>query len=130
MKKIIAIVIMLAFVLGIGIYEEVFLKDTTKKLYTYTDELHASIESDEENINREENKQLFIKLRDFWLDAEKTLCLLVNYENVKCITEAIAKLEISINENDLSVTHENINALKYYSRIMKNVYGFSWQNIL
>ena len=130
MKKLITILALAAFIIGIGVFEELFLNNTTDKLYTYTDELHMSIEQDEEHIDSAKNKELYKRLKDFWMDAEKTLCLLVNYENIKCITEAIAKLEISIDENDLSVTHENINALKYYSKIMDNVYGFSIQNLL
>ncbi len=130
MKKAITIIAIAVFLLTIGSIEEAYIQSTTKKLFDYSNELYLSIEADEENIDREENMILFHRLKNFWIKAESKMCLIENYENIKNITESIAKLETSLEEKDLSVTYENITLLKYASKILKNVLGFSFQNVI
>lgn len=130
MKRAIAIGVLIAIVLTFGILEEVYVRKTVKKLYNITQEIYLSVESDEDNLNSEQNNNLAQGLYDFWIDAESVLCLLVNYESIKSISESICKLQTSLQENDLSVTYENITLLKNYSKILSNVLGFNMQNIL
>lgn len=130
MKRAIAIGVLIAIVLTFGILEEIYVRKTVKELYNLTQEIYLSVEANEEELNTKKNNDMAQELYDFWIKSESILCLLVNYESIKSISESICKLQTSLQENDLSVTYENITLLKNYSKILSNVLGFNVQNIL
>ena len=130
MKRLIAIFFMVSLLLLGGILEIIYIEKSSSKLYDITNKIHISCEANESNLNNKTNITLVDELQTFWDDAEKKLCLVVNYESIKCISETIAKLQIAIEENDKSVAYENIILLKNYSDIIKNVMGFNFHNLL
>ena len=130
MKRLFAIFFMVSLLLLGGILEIIYIEKSSNKLYDITNEIHISCEANESNLNNKTNITLVDELQTFWDDAEKKLCLVVNYESIKCISETIAKLQIAIEENDKSVAYENIILLKNYSDIIKNVMGFNFHNLL
>ncbi len=130
MKRLFAIFFMVSLLLLGGILEIIYIEKSSSKLYDITNKIHISCEANESNLNNKTNITLVDELQTFWDDAEKKLCLVVNYESIKCISETIAKLQIAIEENDKSVAYENIILLKNYSDIIKNVMGFNFHNLL
>ena len=130
MKRLFAIFFMVSLLLLGGILEIIYIEKSSSKLYDITNKIHISCEANESNLNNKTNITLVDELKTFWDDAEKKLCLVVNYESIKCISETIAKLQIAIEENDKSVAYENIILLKNYSDIIKNVMGFNFHNLL
>ena len=130
MKRLFAIFFMVSLLLLGGILEIIYIEKSSSKLYDITNKIHISCEANESNLNNKTNITLIDELQTFWDDAEKKLCLVVNYESIKCISETIAKLQIAIEENDKSVAYENIILLKNYSDIIKNVMGFNFHNLL
>ena len=130
MKRLFAIFFMVSLLLLGGMLEIIYIEKSSSKLYDITNKIHISCEANESNLNNKTNITLVDELQTFWDDAEKKLCLVVNYESIKCISETIAKLQIAIEENDKSVAYENIILLKNYSDIIKNVMGFNFHNLL
>ena len=130
MKRLFAIFFMVSLLLLGGILEIIYIEKSSSKLYDITNKIHISCEANESNLNNKTNITLVDELQTFWDAAEKKLCLVVNYESIKCISETIAKLQIAIEENDKSVAYENIILLKNYSDIIKNVMGFNFHNLL
>ena len=130
MKRLFAIFFMVSLLLLGGILEIIYIEKSSSKLYDITNKIHISCEANESNLNNKTNITLVDELQTFWDDAEKKLCLVVNYESIKCISETIAKLQIAIEENDKSVAYENIILLKNYCDIIKNVMGFNFHNLL
>ena len=130
MKRLFAIFFMVSLLLLGGILEIIYIEKSSSKLYDITNKIHISCEANESILNNKTNITLVDELQTFWDDAEKKLCLVVNYESIKCISETIAKLQIAIEENDKSVAYENIILLKNYSDIIKNVMGFNFHNLL
>lgn len=130
MKRLIAIFCIIALLLLGGILEIIYIEKSSNKLYDITNEIHINCEANESNLYNVKNVTLVNELQTFWDDAEKKLCLVINYESIKCISETIAKLQIAIEENDKSVAYENIILLKNYSDIIKNVMGFNFHNLL
>ena len=130
MTRLISIFVIVGLLLLGGIFEIIYIENASNKLYDITNEIHISCEADEKNLYNQNNIDLVNELQIFWSDAEKKLCLVINYESIKCISETIAKLQIAIEENDKSVAYENIILLKNYSDIIKNVMGFNFHNLL
>ena len=130
MTRLISIFVIVGLLLLGGIFEIIYIENASNKLYDITNEIHISCEADEKNLYNQNNIDLVNELQTFWNDAEKKLCLVINYESIKCISETIAKLQIAIEENDKSVAYENIILLKNYSDIIKNVMGFNFHNLL
>lgn len=130
MTRLISIFVIVGLLLLGGIFEIIYIENASNKLYDITNEIHISCEADEKNLYNQNNIDLVNELQTFWDDAEKKLCLVINYESIKCISETIAKLQIAIEENDKSVAYENIILLKNYSDIIKNVMGFNFHNLL
>ena len=130
MKRLFSIFCIIALLLLGGILEIIYIEKSSNKLYDITNEIHINCEANESNLYNEKNVTLVNELQTFWNDAEKKLCLVINYESIKCISETIAKLQIAIEENDKSVAYENIILLKNYSDIIKNVMGFNFHNLL
>ena len=130
MKRLFAIFFMVSLLLLGGILEIIYIEKSSSKLYDITNKIHISCEANESNLNNKTNITLVDELQTFWDNEEKKLCLVVNYESIKCISETIAKLQIAIEENDKSVAYENIILLKNYSDIIKNVMGFNFHNLL
>lgn len=130
MTRLISIFVIVGLLLLGGIFEIIYIENASNKLYDITNEIHISCEADEKNLYNQNNIDLVNELQAFWSDAEKKLCLVINYESIKCISETIAKLQIAIEENDKSVAYENIILLKNYSDIIKNVMGFNFHNLL
>ena len=130
MKRLFAIFFMVSLLLLGGILEIIYIEKSSSILYDITNKIHISCEANESNLNNKTNITLIDELQTFWDDAEKKLCLVINYESIKCISETIAKLQIAIEENDKSVAYENIILLKNYSDIIKNVMGFNFHNLL
>ncbi len=130
MKRGIAIISIVLILLTIATIEEIFISKTTTKLYELAVQLINKAEANEDNLNSEENMQLYEELRTFWSNSEKKLSVIINYESIKNVTEAIAKLEISLKENDKSVTYENLLLIKNYGVILRNILGFNFQNLL
>ena len=103
MKRLFAIFFMVSLLLLGGILEIIYIEKSSSKLYDITNKIHISCEANESNLNNKTNITLVDELQTFWDDAEKKLCLVVNYESIKCISETIAKLQIAIEEKDKSV---------------------------
>lgn len=130
MKRAIAIISIVLILITVATIEEILINKITTKLYEIAVKLIDSAEADEQNLNKEENMELYYELRDFWRKSEEKLSVIINYESIKNVTEAIAKLEISLKENDKSVTYENLLLIKNYGIILKNILGFNFQNLL
>ena len=56
--------------------------------------------------------------------------MIVNYEKIKPINEALHKLDGAISENDFSVAIENVETLQNYSENLKYIMGASLTNFL
>ena len=130
MKRLIAIFAIVISLTILGTIEIIYVDKCSNTLYDIANNIHATCEANEKNLYIKENKDLIDFLQTYWEDAEKKLCLVINYENIKCISETIAKLQIAIEENDKSVAYENIILIKNYSKIIKNVMGFNFHNLL
>ncbi|MDR0850541.1 MAG: DUF4363 family protein [Christensenellaceae bacterium] len=130
MARIISMIAITVLLIGCGICEELFVRNTVSELNTYAKTLDTFIENNEENLNIPVINEEFDKLKSFWENTEHMLTYIVNFEKIRAIGEAIIKLEGAITQSDFSVAVENIKLIINYSENLNYVMGGDISNIL
>ena len=130
MLRLISMIIITLLLIGCGIAEELFVRNTIHTLNTHAKVLDSLIEENEEDLNIPEIKEEYGKIKSFWNKTEHVLTYIVNFEKIRAIGEAVIKLEGAITQNDFSVAVENIKLIINYSENLSYVMGGDISNIL
>jgi len=125
MKKLISVLILIAFLITVAIYEEVFLNNFKNNMKVYSNELSILISNNEDNLNKEEIKKSFNNLEIYWDKAKNTLCFFTNYEKIRTMDESFIKLSEAIEKNDKALAFENSAIIKDCSEFFNYMLGFN-----
>lgn len=129
MKRLIAILSILFFLIGVCVLEEIFIHHFINDFNTKTASVCEVIKENESNLNVEKVKANFDKLEDYWQNAKTKLCYLTNYEKIKNMDESFVRLEAALEDNDKALAIENIAVIKSYTESLHYIMGFNLNNL-
>ncbi|MGN0748819.1 MAG: DUF4363 family protein [Christensenellales bacterium] len=128
MKKAIHISIIILFLIGICITEQIlyqkYFEETTKRV----EELRLVTETSTD-INTEEIISRTNDLEDYWTKKESVLCTFINHKEIEDIGVEISKLKSAIKENEKHVFVESLNLISFYLKSYEHMIGINAQNI-
>ena len=129
MKRNILVIIIVAILAIISIFEELTVKDVTTNIGAYASALEGAINQNEENINISSVKDRFENLSDYW-DSKKThICFFANYDKIRYMDENMIKLGDAIKDNDMVLAKENLSSVKSFGALIQYVMGFNINNL-
>ena len=129
MKRNLIIVLIVLIIVAVCAIEEIVLSNINANLAHYTEELSTSITENSDNLSTFEVEEKYKDLSSFWKDAKRKLCYLTNYEKIRIMDESIIKLGASIENNDESLTIENLAIVETFSEFTYYFMGFNINNL-
>ncbi len=129
MKRGFVIISIFVLLLGLCIFEEIYLKNNLTTLYDKTNEIITLTETSE-NVNSFEISNKISELKDFWDKTEGYFCLVVNHINMEEAGEQIAKIETLCSQNKKDELVVELNLLLYYAKSYEHIIVPHIQNIL
>lgn len=129
MKKWINLFAIVAFLIGVCIWEEVSINKYLTELNTQIMFLQTEMNKSE-NIDTEEFVLQVKKLEDFWLKKESTFCIILNHKEVEVIGEGIANAMGAVVNNSKEDFTSSLIVLRFYVRNLSHIMGLSWQNLI
>lgn len=129
MKRNLIIVLIVLIIIAVCAIEEIVLSNINANLAHYTEELSTSITENSDNLSTFEVGEKYKNLSSFWKDAKRKLCYLTNYEKIRIMDESIIKLGASIENNDESLTIENLAIVETFSEFTYYFMGFNINNL-
>ena len=129
MKRNLIIVLIVLLIVAVCAIEEIVLSNINANLAHYTEELSTSITENSDNLSTFEVGEKYKNLSSFWKDAKRKLCYLTNYEKIRIMDESIIKLGASIENNDESLTIENLAIVETFSEFTYYFMGFNINNL-
>lgn len=129
MKRGIVILIIFATLIGLCVWEDVYIKTNLKKLQTFSNDLLVTI-TEEENINSLKVQNEIDNLEAFWTKTENYFCIVIHHINLEEVGEQINKIKTLSLQNKKEETIVEVNLLIYYSKSYNHLIVPSIQNIL
>lgn len=129
MKRLVAILVLIALLCGVCVVEEIFLKETEENLTKYSTKLYSSIELNSENLNIDVVKTDLKALEEFWEKEKSKLSFFTNYDKIKTMDESLVKLKTAIVHNDKALAFENISLINAFPTFLKFFAGFNISNL-
>ena len=128
MKKAIHISIIILFLIGICITEQIlyqkYFEETTKKV----EELRLVAETSTD-VNTEDIISRTNDLENYWTKKESVLCTFINHKEIEDIGVEISKLKSAIKENEKHVFVESLSLISFYLKSYEHMIGINAQNI-
>ena len=130
MVRLIAMMSIVALLVGFGIFEEIYVRDIITNLTAHAAELETLIKDSEEDLTKPEIAEKLDEIDAFWHGRVRFLTYIVNFEKVRPVTESISKLKTALAEEDYSLSIENATLLRFYAEHLTYVMGAEISNIL
>lgn len=128
MKKLLCIIIISIFLVGVCITEEILVKTTLTEINNQGNELYALVQN-ASNLNTPEVLSATRKLNDFWLANEDALCFFVNHKDMHEMGNELIKM-ISYAKNNIKEEYTtSLELVIYYSSTFHHIMGVSLENI-
>lgn len=129
MKRGIIIISIFLILIGLCVWEDVYLSSNLKTLNNKATNL-AQIVKESENVNDEIVKNSINDLDQFWTKTENYFCLVVNHINMEEAGEQITKIKTLSNLNKKEELMVEIDLLIYFSQSYEHIIVPHIQNIL
>lgn len=129
MKRGFLIITIFSILLGLCVFEEIYLKNNLKILYDKAENLLEIVES-ADDVNTELISSTIEDLDEFWKNAENYFCLVVNHINMEEAGEQISKIVSLSKLNNKDELIVEINLLIYYAESYQHIIVPNIQNIL
>ena len=128
MKKAIIILVIIFALLGVGIWEAVYVNSVMSRLHEKVTSIYAKFPDSEQSVLFLEED--VIELREYWNKKEPLLCLFFNHLELSDITEALVVLFTNIQLDDYNQSLIQIRVLYNITKNTSHTMGFNFQNIL
>ena len=129
LKKTIHLVVIVIFLVGVCVWEEIAINTYLGQLDTVIVSLQAQV-IDQENIDS--NALLFEveNLEDLWKQKENKFCVILDHQEVEVIGVEIARLKASVVNNDWNEFNVGLVTIQFYIENLSHILGLSVQNLL
>ena len=104
--KIITIIILFLVVIGLAIWQEIFVSDSLSNMLKMCNELKNSIETNDSLLDADIQDKLN-EIDDYWTKKEEILCFVINHNDMKDVGDAITNIKtftVQNNKNKVSYT--------------------------
>lgn len=128
MKKAIHISIIILFIVGACITEQILTKMYFRKTIDLVSSLQFYAEANEE-INTPLFEEKAKELEDYWQAKESIICTFVNHKEIEDVGIEINKLQSAVKENNREVFIESLNLIAFYLDGYEHVVGINLQSI-
>lgn len=129
MKKLIHISIIILFLVGICVTEQILFQRYFNELEGKTGNI-INLLSVTENIKTENDILYYTEeLYTYWTKKENVLCTFINHKEIEDIGVEIDKMKTSISQNDKAKYEESLNLIVFYIGSYKHLMGINIQNI-
>ena len=129
MKRGFIIITIFLILIGVCIWEDVYLSSNLKTLNTMATEL-AQVVRQSENADDEIVKNKIKNLDEFWTKTENYFCLVVNHINMEEAGEQISKIKTLSELNKKEELLVEVDLLIYFSESYEHIIVPHIQNIL
>lgn len=128
MKKLLCIIIISVFLVGVCVTEEILVKTTLSEINTRGNSLFALVQN-APNLDTEEILTATRKLNEYWLAHEDALCFFVNHKDMHEMGNELIKM-ISYAKNNIKEEYTtSLELVIYYSSTFHHIMGVSLENI-
>lgn len=128
MKKAIYIIIIVLFITGICLIEQLLVQQYFKVLNERTSNI-SNILSTIEDLNTNDLPYYTDDLHKYWTAKENILCTFINHKDIEEIGEEISRMQTAIVNNDKDKYKESLNLIRYYIISYQHIIGINFQNI-
>lgn len=126
-KRIISIVVIFVILLALAIYESITVAKVNKKLVADVDRLYEQTLENSDNIVGIAPDVKDVK--DKWDKDKVVMCTFFSHKDLIYISESLNRLYGSVINNDYDNTIIEINLLKQYVQLTKQITEFNFQNL-
>jgi len=128
MKRLIVVLIMLSFLVGLATYEVVSIHNIIAFMDKSIDELIPIYEENEENITVV--AETLDKLETYWYDRECNMCIMFNHKDLSMVSDSLNKLNTYTHNNNFDDAIAELYLLQAYIEKADHIMGFNIHNVL
>ena len=125
----IMLVLILLFLIGISVAEEMITSGALKTVNTYCCIIEEEIRN-KEDIRDQRICLLVDNMQYEWTNNESVLCYLVNHKSIQEIGAELVKMKNYLCENDVKEFKTSLEVIKFYSEGYLHFMGANLHNIL
>ncbi len=129
MKRYVSLLIIVAFLVGVCVWEEIAIHKYLTQLENNILALQTQVHENED-VDSVDFLLQVARLEDFWLEKEKNFCVILNHKEVEVIGEEIARAAASVANNSKDDLLTSLTVLKFYVDNLSQILGMSLQNLL
>ena len=128
MKRLIVVLIMLSFLVGLATYEVVSIHNIIAFMDKSIDELIPIYEENEGNITVV--AETLDKLETYWYDRECNMCIMFNHKDLSMVSDSLNKLNTYTHNNNFDDAIAELYLLQAYIEKADHIMGFNIHNVL
>ena len=128
MKRLICVLLTLAFLIGISTYEVINIRKITTKLDSEIKNLVDVYDNNRTDITIIYDNVRSVK--DWWDSIEDAICLMFNHKDLNYISDSLTKLTTYTKENDFDNAFAEVNLLKEFTNKCQHFMEFNIHNVL
>lgn len=129
MRKVVNLLIIIAFLVGVCAWEEISINNYLSQLETQIMFLETRVH-EVESIDSEEFIVDIRALEEFWLEKESTFCVILNHKEVEIIGEELARAMGAVVNNSKEDFVSSLIVLRFYIKNLAHIMGLSWQTLI
>lgn len=129
-KKLVAIIIFLVFILVAGVLESRYTISTFDELEERLVSIRNELSINKENIDSEKNVSALKDLHEHWQKHTKILKFFVWHTGIKDVEVGLSRITSYTEENNYTEAYVELNNLIDYSNHYSTDYKFNFQNII
>ncbi len=128
MKRLIGILIMVAFLIAICIGEELMVGSSVSRVKEYCQSLY-SLANQSETVDTAQIISLTNTTVEFWKKQEHNLCFFINYKDMSEMSNELIRMLSYAKDNVKDEYIASLSLVLYYCETFDHITGFNFQNI-
>lgn len=128
MKRIIAVISIALVILGLAIWEILYINDTIKTMNVKCEEIYTEIST--QTVVTDKLSEQVDNIEKYWLKREKKLCLVVSHKDMANIGDYIGYLKASVINDNLEDCQTYALLLRENMDYLGHMISFNFENIL
>ena len=128
MKRLVGIIISLAFIIAVSTTEIVLSDKYIAEIMELSEEISQTTTRD--NFMSEQNIKKVQELDELWTHHENILCLMTNHNNIDDVGQYITRMMSSQRDQDYECFVSSLDLVIYYVEGYDHIFGITVQNLI
>ncbi len=128
MKRLVGIIISLAFIIAVSTTEIVLSDKYIAEIMELSEEIAQTTTRD--NFMSEQNIKKVQELDELWTHHENILCLMTNHNNIDDVGQYITRMLSSQRDQDYECFVSSLDLVIYYVEGYDHIFGITVQNLI